>query len=279
MPERQIIELAGGERLAYLQSGDGRDVLLIHGMLTTSHEMWLALFGALSTRYRVTAVDRPGHGLSTRKRLAASPQSQARAIMQGARSLGLQRPIVVGHSLGATVAVHIALAFPDEVAGIVAIAPLAFPEPRLETLLFGLRGLPGLGDAAASFNHVGPDVSLLPMLWRAMFLPQTMAPSFRDNFPFGEVSRGGSMRATGEDSVETPLALIDSVFRYRACQTPISVITGSADAVVNPFLHAVPLSKLLGRSKVEIVDGMGHMLHHFKPEIISREVDELAHAK
>ena len=276
MPDRQIIQLTGGERLAYLQAGEGHDVLLIHGMLTTSHEMKLALFDALAAKYRVTAVDRPGHGLSTRKRVAASPQSQARTIMQGARAMGLRRPIVVGHSLGATVAIHIALAFPDEVAGVVAIAPLAFPEPRLETLLFGLRGLPGLGDAAASFNHVGPDVSLLPMLWRAMFLPQTMAPSFRDNFPFEEVSRGESMRATGEDSLETPLALTDSVFRYGACQTPISLVTGSADAVVNPLLHAVPLSKMLGRSKVEIVNGMGHMLHHFKPEIITREVDELA---
>ena len=89
--------------------------------------------------------------------------------MEGARRLGLHRPIIVGHSLGATVAVHLALAFPDEVAGVVAIAPLAFPEPRLETFLFGARGMPSIGSMVASFNHVGPDVALLPLLWQAMF--------------------------------------------------------------------------------------------------------------
>ena len=196
--------------------------------------------------------------------------------MQGARALGLRRPIVVGHSLGATVAVNMALAFPDEIAGVVAIAPLAFPEPRLETLLFGSRGLPGFGDVSASFNHFGPDVSMLPLLWRAMFLPQEMPQSFRENFPFAEVSCGKAMRATGEDALETPLALVDSAFRYAGCTTPMRIIVGNLDAVVNPALHAVPLSKLLGRAEIQIVDGLGHMLHHFEPARIGRAVDELA---
>ena len=82
------------------------------------------------------------------------------------------------------------------------------------------------------------------------------------------------MQATGEDSLETSLALFDSIFRYAGCNTPITVVANK-DPVVNPALHATPLSKLLSHAEIEIVHSMGHMVHHFKPDLIDQAVDRL----
>lgn len=275
---RQILDLSDGRSIAYFDAGQSRPVVLIHGTITTSHEMVLSLFEPLSARYRVIAVDRPGHGLSTRRRFEATPNAQAGLIIEGVRTLGLHRPIIVGHSLGATVAVEMALSFPEEIAGVVAIAPIAFPEPRLEHFVFGPRSSPGLGDVAAGFDDLGPDVSLLPILWRAMFLPQDMPQRFRDCFPFEEVKTGRCMLSTGEDAMATAPALARSLMRYPSCRVPVTIIVGDRDIVVNPRLHGRALAQLLPSGKLVSMPGYGHMLHHFEPSVVLDAVEEIERA-
>lgn len=85
---------------------------------------------------------------------------------------------------------------------------------------------------------------------------------------FDEVRSGAGLLANGEDAVATAPALALNFWRYRACDTPVEIITGDRDLVVNPRLHAKPLSRLLRNANVTRVSGRGHMLHHFDAELV-----------
>jgi pimeloyl-ACP methyl ester carboxylesterase len=107
--EAVVLPLGDGQQVRFLQCGLGPDVVLIHGTLVTLEDPVIALMDELSADHRVTAVDRPGHGLSTRPRYHGTLAHQISFLRQTFNSLRLQRPILVGHSAGATVAAAYAL--------------------------------------------------------------------------------------------------------------------------------------------------------------------------
>src|SRR5687768_12213642 len=143
---RRFIEVSG-VRLAYADIGKGAPVFLIHGALTGLDDLLLALGDRLPDQVRLIAVDRPGYGGSEGGWETASIWTQAALLRGLAQALDAVRPVLVGHSLGGSVAMAWALQAPETVKGVVALAPLAFPEARLEHLLFGPRAAPLVGDA------------------------------------------------------------------------------------------------------------------------------------
>lgn len=112
--------------LARIESGTGPTVLLIHG-LNGFKEGWGPLPAALAAAgLRAVAVDLPGFGASARLR-RTDPRSLARALEP---LIGELAPVaLVGHSLGAQVAMVAAAANPDRVRATVLISPWVFPRP------------------------------------------------------------------------------------------------------------------------------------------------------
>jgi pimeloyl-ACP methyl ester carboxylesterase len=94
--------LADSTRIALRASGSGAPLLLIHG-ITEDHRVWDEFVPELERDHRVIRVDLPGHGESS-----ALPTYSAGAltapIAELVQSLGLERPRVIGHSLGGVVA-------------------------------------------------------------------------------------------------------------------------------------------------------------------------------
>jgi pimeloyl-ACP methyl ester carboxylesterase len=88
-----------------------------------AEDMMLGLGRELSRTHRVIAIDRPGHGGSRRERFEFGPERQAQLIRQGLETMNIRRPILVGHSLGGPVCLSYALQWPDEVRGLVLLAP------------------------------------------------------------------------------------------------------------------------------------------------------------
>lgn len=266
---RQTIELGAGRSIAYARTGSGPDLIAVHGTLMTLDEMWLGPVPALAEHFTVTVVDRPGHGFSRRHgHLDASPWRQAELIHAAAEQLGLVRPVMLGHSFGGTVALAYALRFPESTAGVVALAPVCRPEPRLEQWLFGPFSLPGVGSALARSGGL-PDRlagSALPPLYRAIFAPQAMPDRFAVGFPFPLTARGEAMVAEGEDALALPLALAGMAPLYPSCRTPVHILAGTADPVVNNALHGGGAARWLRDGRFTWVEGFGHMLHHFATE-------------
>lgn len=274
LPAPRILDQAAG-RLRYLEAGDGPPVVLIHGSITTADEMALALFDDLAPRHRVVAFDRPGHGGSTRGRLEGEPLEQARRLRAGIEALGIERPVLVGHSFGAVVALSYAMEWPDEVAGLVLISPLILPEPRLEHLLFGARAAPVSGDFIAHGPGRGQDAAMLPILWEMMFKPQPMPAIFRDQFPFDLANNAEAMQAMGEDSMQAAPRLTWNLARLSTCRVRTHIFVGAADLVVDPMKHGALAAAAMPRVRFRVLPGMGHMVHHFHPHMIAQAVAEI----
>jgi pimeloyl-ACP methyl ester carboxylesterase len=272
---RAILEI-GHHRLAYAETGTGADAVLLHGTLTSLDDMRVALAGALAEQHHVVAFDRPGHGGSTRPPGDGSLMTQARLVVEGIQRLELKNPILVGHSAGGALALTIALHVPGVVSGVVALAPLAIFEPRLEIFVFGPRGIPGAGPLVAATGARPSDAVLLPLLWNAIFMPQRMPAAFADAFPFAKFATVGEMVSTGEDALALAVDLPRNALSYAGCRVPVRILGGTGDIVVNNRVQGAMLPLIMPDCTFEHVHGTGHMLHHFVPDRVVRLVRELA---
>jgi len=100
-----------GVRLHYLERGEGPPVVLLHGNVVTAEDWVLSgVLDLVAERHRVIAFDRPGYGFSERPQGSAwTAASQAELLLRAFAQLGIERPVVVGHSWGTNAALAIAL--------------------------------------------------------------------------------------------------------------------------------------------------------------------------
>lgn len=115
---------------AYIEAGEGPPVLCVHGLPGSSRDFrWL--LAPLEGRARLVAVDLPGFGQTPVATAPdASPEGRADFVLQLTDALGLERPLIVGHSMGGVVAVAAVAQRPDGFRG---LALLSSPGLRPHT--------------------------------------------------------------------------------------------------------------------------------------------------
>src|SRR5205085_7444234 len=117
-----------GLNLHYVSAGSGRPVVLIHGNPGSHQDYMLGMFDKLSRSFHVVAFDRPGHGYSERHdSVTTTVEVQAQLIRDALRKLSIEKPVIVGHSWGGSLALAAAVAYQKELSGIVLLAPAAYP--------------------------------------------------------------------------------------------------------------------------------------------------------
>jgi pimeloyl-ACP methyl ester carboxylesterase len=281
MTTNRMITLASGRSLFARQMGSGPDIVFIHGALTTSHDWEVSPLASLARGCRLTFVDRPGHGGSARPRLAGTPRDQARQILSGLAAFGVDRPLVVGHSFGALVALAMAEADPAGLAGLVLVAPLAFPEPRLlEHGLLAPMSVPGFGDMLSWGAERAPFTkSLVRLVQRLMFSPAHVPPAWQASYPYADVLARRAIVAEGEDSASmlpmSPAGTID----FSRVTLPVHVLTGTADRIVEDERQAKALARVLPQARLTEIEGAGHMLHHSHPAALEAAIRQMTDAR
>jgi pimeloyl-ACP methyl ester carboxylesterase len=272
----QHLALSEGRTLHLKSGGAGLDIVLIHGAMTT-HTDWMGvLFEKLAHRARIWAVDRPGHGQSRRARFEAGPRQQADQIREGVRAMGVKRPVLVGHSFGGIVASAWAAAYPEEVSGLVLVAPIAFREVRiLEHPVFGPRAFPFVGPMISHLASPTLDAAMLPIIQKIMFAPSDPPADWLARYPYSEVLNPASLVSEGEDSAAILPGSIAGIINYRAISAPVRIIAGERDLVVNPWLHARRLAGLLPRAQLSVRLDAGHMAHHTASDTFFAVIDDL----
>jgi pimeloyl-ACP methyl ester carboxylesterase len=113
--------LRSGLKLHYQQVGEGPDVVMVHG-ITGNLAVWhLHIVPALSDDFRITTYDLRGHGYSDTPRSGYSPDAMATDLLELLDALEIERPVVIGHSYGADIALYHAARHPDRVRKVIAI--------------------------------------------------------------------------------------------------------------------------------------------------------------
>ena len=117
MPRDEWVSV-DGLRLHYRDwGGSGEPVILIHGLASTCH-IWDLVAPILSERFAVLALDQRGHGESEKPDRGYDFATVAGDLRKFIEAVGVDRPILVGHSWGGNVAVEFAATYPAMAKGL-----------------------------------------------------------------------------------------------------------------------------------------------------------------
>jgi pimeloyl-ACP methyl ester carboxylesterase len=263
-----------GVRLHYVERGNGPPVVFLHGNGVMLEDMLISRVVDQTARScRAIAFDRPGFGHSERPRGHSWTAAAQAALLPRALSLlGIDRPIVVGHSWGTMVALALALDHPEHVSGLVLASGYYYPTARTDVVLFSPPAIPLLGDALC--YTVAPLIgeAMAPRMFKKMFAPQPVPTRFEEEFPVGLILRPSQIRASSEDAwnmISDAKALSE---RYAELPCPVAILAGDADVVVNYQEQAQRLHEVLPASTLDIFAGAGHMIHHADPDRVVRAI-------
>ena len=274
-PQGKFIEV-DGVRLHYLEKGSGPPLVMLHGNGILANDFDTSgLLDEAARKYRVIAFDRPGYGYSERPRSTIwTPAAQARLLHKALQQLGVEHPIVLGHSWGTLVALSMALDFPDDVRGLVLLSGYYYPSLRLDAPANSPPAIPIVGDLLRF--TLAPLIGRLiwPALVKRIFSPAPVPDSFRE-LPVWMMLRPSQLRASAaESALMVPSALVLSR-RYAELKMPVMIVAGNEDKVASSGHNAGRLHDALPQSSLRLAPQQGHMLHYFDPDDIVCGIDAM----
>jgi pimeloyl-ACP methyl ester carboxylesterase len=268
---------ASGTRLHYIDSGKGRPVVFLHGNGTMLEDLLISgVVDQTARGYRAVALDRPGFGHSERPRGRKwTAAAQASVLVAAFNLLGIERPVVVAHSWGTLVALALALDHVRHVSGLVLISGYYYPTPRKDVVVFSVPAIPVVGDLLR--HTVAPLIgeAIAPRLIERMFSPQGVSPRFAEQFPRALTLRPSQIRAFAEDTAQMIGTAEMLSERYASLFPPTAILAGDADKIVS-CRQAQRLHGDVAGSRLEILRGGCHMVHHIAPQSVVHAIDAVA---
>jgi len=261
-----------GTTLNYVSAGSGPPVVLIHGNPGSYHDYTLAVVERLSRSYYVVAFDRPGHGYSGRPDSGQTTvEVQALIVHEALQKLSLKNPVLVGHSWGGSLALAAAVAYGNDLAGMVLLAPAAYPSVSIEWWSV-FPNVPLIGKFVV--NTLTPFVgrAIVRNSLKRAYDPQEVQTDYVDR-SLELWMRPDQIRACAYDERTLGASLKALSERYRDIEMPVVIVTGSADRLLNPEEHAYPLHKTIRNSKLVVLPETGHQLPQTRPDAVVSAID------
>ncbi|MBC9034663.1 alpha/beta hydrolase [Sphingomonas sp. JC676] len=261
-PDGSFADVAGA-RLHFLdmrpENEKGPPIVMLHGLMGQMRNFSHSLAGRLAMDHRVILIDRPGWGYSKLTGPRAGVAEQAAMIAALIGQLGLEKPLLVGHSMGGAVSLALALDHPELVRGLALIAPYTQPVDQPPDVFKGLvvpRGLRG----PLAWTIAVP----IAMRTGKLRSTQAFAP---DSVPSDFGTRGGGVLTV------RPTSFLQGTFeigigktemerltpRYGEIKVPVAILYGRQDALLDPALHGTKTAEAIPGGTIEMIYG-GHML-------------------
>jgi 3-oxoadipate enol-lactonase len=247
-----------------LRGRSGPAVVLLHGLGSSSMD-WQEQQAVLETRYRVIAIDLPGHGRSVLPSGRLTIERMARDVAAVLARLGEAPAHVLGLSLGACVALRLALAAPAHVRSLTLVNPFA----RLQ--------LAGPGDLV----RIGLRLLLLgtaPMSAVAAHVARRLFPwpEQRALYEAAVTSLATTPRRAYFAAMRA-LADFDARGQVAAIRHPTLIITGDRDTSV-PLAAKIALATAIPTARLLVVPGSGHATPHDRSDAFNRALVEFLEA-
>jgi pimeloyl-ACP methyl ester carboxylesterase len=253
---------AGGVRARVVQEGEGEPVLLVHGVAAWAENWSLTMPAAAAAGYRAVAVDLPGFGQSERapkpKYFDPPEPYYVRFVRDVMDVLELERPHVVGHSMGGAVATAAASTMPERFASLTLVAPGAFGTVvPLSLRLSSFR-------VATLFARLAPTALVRSSL-QSCFADPAAVPAWLHEQALRYARAGGAVEFTRVMHYGVSLRGLRARLRdpweekVRALRLPTLVVWGRQDAIV-PLAQLEEVRARLPHAKVVVLDRAGHLV-------------------
>jgi 2-hydroxy-6-oxonona-2,4-dienedioate hydrolase len=217
-------------------------VVLVHGVGVAS-PYFVPTAEQLAPHFQTFAIDLPGFGRSGKPSHTLSIAELADALADWLRAEGLERPIVLGNSVGCQVAVDFAARYPEHLSCLILAGPTMDPKARTawQQIVRWLR------------NARSERLSQVPL-------------SVRDYWQCGLRRLIGTFRYALQDRIEEKLPHV---------RVPTLVVRGGKDPIV-PQRWCEEAVRLLPQGRLVVIPGAGHTVNYNSPVELARLVREFA---
>ena len=239
--------------LAFQSFGDGRPIVLLHGLFGSGDNLRILARG-LESRYRVLLPDLPNHGSSPHIN-SSTHEALADAVEEFILDQSLSNPILSGHSVGGKLAMLISLRHPERVPALISIdiAPRRYEASHLE-IIAGMRGLPlssigGRRDADEALAKAVPDAAV-----RGFFLKNLVRDGDRFRWRL---------------NLEAIAADYDALLGWEPPGTydgPALFVGGERSEYLQAERDTGAIRQQFPAAEIETIPDAGHWLHADKPE-------------
>ncbi len=260
-------------RLHYVRAGTGRPVVFIHGSFGSAYDGLCSIFETAKARYDTLLFDRPGHGYSgAPRKKALTLFEQARYLRDALAALGIEKPVLVGHSLGATVTLAFALEFPEAIAGIVLVSPYTVPWAGPTDRIHTWAAVPVLGEIYLHCLLWPVGNRLKKSIGERVFSPATPPEDYLAGAS-GLAMRPAHFRANAADICGLRPALRTMQERWKEVRVPAAILAGDSDLIARQERHARPLAQAVRGSRLLVLKGIGHQPLFNAPAQVLEAVD------
>ncbi|HEX9858753.1 MAG TPA: alpha/beta hydrolase, partial [Paracoccaceae bacterium] len=230
-PTGQLLRVNGATVHAHVE-GSGPDLILLHGASGNTRDFTFSLLAHLAPHYRVIAFDRPGLGWSdSLGDKGLDPAVQAAVLHAAARQLGVQRPIVLGHSYGGAVALAWGLQDQHDLGALVILSGATMPWSG------------GLGPwYAITSSRLGAAVAI-PLVTAfagaertkatiaGIFAPDAAPPGYAQAVGAGLTLRRATLRMNARQVNSLNPYLRIMAPEYPRLTLPVEIVHGDADSI------------------------------------------------
>jgi len=263
--------------LSYIKTGNGTQTLLfIHG-LSSNAEAWSKNIEQLQKHYTCVALDLPGFGKSSKLQVSYTPSYYAAVIYEFIQQLGLDKVVLIGHSMGGQAAIKLALSHPALIEKLVLVAP---------------AGLERFSEASAKMMKAGYTAAVVKNTTEAQIeanyalnfyaVPAEASKMISD--------RKNIVNATDFDAhcdaiVKSIAGMLDEpVYDFlKELRPPTLVIFGEQDQLIpnryfNPTLSTKQVAEvaqeLIKNVQVEFIGESGHFVQFEKPKEVNLMIEQ-----
>jgi pimeloyl-ACP methyl ester carboxylesterase len=236
--------------------GRGRPVILLHGWLG-SWGLWQETMTFLGQYYRTYALDFWGFGESGKKRNTYQVQDFVSLVDQFMEKLGIVQAPLVGHSMGGTVSLSVAMRYPERVKKVIIIgSPIVGSSLAIPLKLAGYRSIAFL---------------LFHMFGAFRMAMRTVSPLICRDPRFPAMMDRDLSKTTLESFLVSIASLRRTDLRLRLCEieVPVMGMFGDRDNIVSPR-QGQTLQQGLPSARVERYPKAGHFIMLDEPAVFSQ---------
>jgi len=214
-------------------------VVFIHGAGGNLRDQMVVYNPLMQGKARAIFIDRPGQGYSEPFSGSNDPKEQASSTAKLLDELGIEKAVIVGHSFGGVIAGAFGVLYPEKTAGLVFVAPVAYPWPGGVDWHYDVGNVPVAGWLFSNLVAVPAGNFIYPSAIKRLFAPNQTPADYETKSGTRLLLRPATFYENAKDVAR----VFDHVSafhpRYKEITAPTYIFHGNEDDVVSHEIHSI----------------------------------------